>query len=66
MKTLYSMCHAGMVLTEIIKSVKDMDVDFETRAYLADQLETLFYSIQSDITLAVQAGTIELLNGDET
>ena len=54
-----------MVLTEIIKTVKDMDIDFDTRAYLTDQLETLFYSIQSDITMAVQAGTIAILNGDD-
>lgn len=65
MRTLYAMCHAGMVLTEMIKTVKDMDIDFDTRAYLTDQLETLFYSIQSDITMAVQAGTIAILNGDD-
>lgn len=65
MRTLYAMCHAGMVLAEITKSVKEMDIDFDTRAYLSEQLETLFYSIQSDITIAVQAGTLALLDGDE-
>ena len=62
---LYTASMAGMLLSIIINSVKEnADIEYDTKEYLLDKLTTAFYSIQSDITIAVQDGVAELLEGE--
>lgn len=62
---LYTASTAGMMLHLIIKTVKeDTNLDYDSKEYLIDKLTTAFYSIQSDITMAIQDGVAELLGGE--
>lgn len=64
---LYTASMAGMLLSIIINAVKtNNDIEYDTKEYLLDKLTAAFYSIQSDITIAVQDGVAELLEGEET
>lgn len=62
---LYTASTAGMMLHLIIKAVKENnDLDFDSKEYLVDKLTAAFMSIQSDITVAIQDGVAELLEGE--
>lgn len=60
------MCQAGMALgmmTEVFKKDGISGISYEAQVYLIDKLETLFYDIQTDITLAI-SNSIEVM-GEE-
>lgn len=61
------MCQAGMALSLMIESYKEeiiQGISYEAQVYLIDKLETLFYDIQTDITLAI-SNSIEVMGEDE-
>lgn len=61
------MCQAGMylcVLTDKFKRDGIGGLPYDARTYLVDKLETLFYDIQTDITLAI-SNSIEVMGEDE-
>lgn len=61
------MCQAGMALgmmTETFKEDGIQGISYEAQVYLIDKLETLFYDIQTDITLAI-SNSIEVMGEDE-
>lgn len=61
------MCQAGMALSLMIESYKKeiiQGISYEAQVYLIDKLETLFYDIQTDITLAI-SNSIEVMGEDE-
>ncbi len=61
------MCAAGMylcVLTDKFKKDGIQGISYEAQVYLIDKLETLFYDIQTDITLAI-SNSIEVMGEDE-
>jgi len=64
MRTVYTMASAGMWLSVLIEKVKtdeEMVKDFDTRAYVAEKLESAFLEVQADISLAVQNNVTQLL-----
>lgn len=65
MTSLLNMSVAGMALNLVIDSVKEMELDFDTKEYLVDKLTATFFSIQSDISVAIQDGIAELVNDNE-
>lgn len=65
MTSLLNMSVAGMALNMVIDSVKKMELDFDTKEYLVDKLTATFFSIQSDISVAIQDGIAELVNDNE-
>lgn len=65
MTSLLNMSVAGMALNLVIDSVKKMELDFDTKEYLVDKLTATFFSIQSDISVAIQDGIAELVNDNE-
>lgn len=61
------MCQAGMylcVLTDKFKRDGIQGISYEAQVYLIDKLETLFYDIQTDITLTI-SNSIEVMGEDE-
>lgn len=61
------MCAAGMYLCVLTDKFKRDGIDglpYDAMTYLVDKLETLFYDIQTDITLAI-SNSIEVLGDDE-
>ena len=61
------MCAAGMylcVLTDKFKRDGIGGLPYDATTYLVDKLETLFYDIQTDITLAI-SNSIEVMGEDE-
>lgn len=61
------MCQAGMALsmmTETFKRDGISGISYEAQVYLIDKLETLFYDIQTDITLAI-SNSIEVMGEDD-
>lgn len=61
------MCQAGMALgmmTDTFKRDGISGISYEAQVYLIDKLETLFYDIQTDITLAI-SNSIEVMGEDE-
>ncbi|MBQ1294243.1 MAG: hypothetical protein IIY21_09405 [Clostridiales bacterium] len=61
------MCQAGMylcVLTDKFKRDGIGGLPYDATTYLVDKLETLFYDIQTDITLAI-SNSIEVMGEDE-
>ncbi len=65
MTSLLNMSVAGMALNMVIDAVKKMELDYDTKEYLVDKLTATFFSIQSDISMAIQDGVAELLKEDE-
>lgn len=67
MTRLKDMCQAGMALSIMTESCKKkgiQGISYEAQVYLIDKLETLFYDIQTDITLAI-SNSIEVMGEDE-
>ena len=61
------MCAAGMYLCVLTDKFKRDGIDglpYDARTYLVDKLETLFYDIQTGITLAI-SNSIEVMGEDE-
>ena len=73
MRQIRNMCEAGMLLNTLTEQIKEGAVTvttFDTKTYLVEKLESLFYDIQADISLAVSNAlandVLEIMGEDES